>query len=211
MSLLSVMERSLSISVELCLTVLFLLFFHTVASTSSLSVFIVPLLALLVLLSLLASRPLPSPSPALLALAYVLTPVLASLARSVARDTLASTVRLLLVARLAFRDFTATDPRPLVAANAGLLSAILLCSRLDAYLQVRQKKKKERKSLVLFLQTCLCFRFFLLFFSAFFFLHFGQCCSFVPLNFGHDFLACSQLFWRLSRSLFCSQQISHPF
>lgn len=143
MSLLSVMERSLSISVELCLTVLFLLFFHTVASTSSLSVFIVPLLALLVLLSLLASRPLPSPSPALLALAYVLTPVLASLARSVARDTLASTVRLLLVARLAFRDFTATDPRPLVAANAGLLSAILLCSRLDAYLQVRQKKKEK--------------------------------------------------------------------
>lgn len=140
----SVLSASLFVSIELCMTVLFLLGFLAlrfdersagalVMSESWVIFLSVCTLVCTARLALVSGQAAVS----VLAIAYVLTPVLASLARSVSDDTVSTTVGLLLLLHLASYDYFARDQhRPLVSTNAGLLSAILLCSRLPAYHQV---------------------------------------------------------------------------
>jgi hypothetical protein len=136
MSLTAVVSASLHVSVELCVTTLFVLGFVWLRSVNGVPAWVIPTGAgALVAESWLAAFALWD-GARLVALAYVLTPVLASLARSVADDTVATSAALLLLLHVATRDLFASFPRPLVSANAGLLGAMLLCSRLPSYEQV---------------------------------------------------------------------------
>ena len=81
-------------------------------------------------------------SLALLGTLYLLTPVLASLARPVSDDTIAFVVISLLALHLLSYDYFQNDEVPRVefkamfSTNTGLLSAIFLCSRMSSHVQV---------------------------------------------------------------------------
>jgi hypothetical protein len=140
MTLGSIIAASLFVSIEFSMTVLFVLGYlalryNAVASEVLLSFLVVVTLGLIAGLGLLTLRHYQG-GLALLSILYVLTPVFASLARSVSDDTITNTVALLLLLHIFWYDYFANEHRPLVSANAGLMSAILLCSRLATYNQV---------------------------------------------------------------------------
>jgi hypothetical protein len=141
MSLSSVVAASLLVSVELTVTTLFatgflVLRYQVVRADAFLAALGVLTVAGCVLLRVSPGGLLST--AALLCTMYVMTPVLASLARSVSDDTVATVTCLLLLLHLFSFDFfsSSREVRALVSTNAGLLSAILLCSRLPSYPQV---------------------------------------------------------------------------
>lgn len=136
MTLRSIVSASLFVTIELCITALFVLGCLAVRSFAS-SPLLLGLLVLVTFASMAWLGLLGLGQVVLLSILYVLTPVLASLARPISDDTISNSVGLLLVLHIfAYDYFAREDHRPLVSTNAGLLSAILLCSRLPAYHQV---------------------------------------------------------------------------
>ncbi len=141
MSLPSVVAASLFVTVELSITVLFAVGFLAVRLRAVPADAFLAALGVLTVAGFAALRVSPggfASTAVLLCVLYVMTPVLASLARSVSDDTVATLTLLLLALHLFSYDFfsASREFRALVSTNAGLLSAILLCSRLSDYNQV---------------------------------------------------------------------------
>ena len=141
LSLGRVVVGSLAVSLQASVVLLFVCGFLALrfeAVSPSLFLLLVSSVSLLALVLVAGPSTAGTSAAALAALLYVLTPVLAALARSVSDDTVAVAAGLLLLLHLASHDYFAATRqfRALVSTNAGLLSAIFLCSRLAAYPQV---------------------------------------------------------------------------
>jgi hypothetical protein len=131
-SLWSLMSSSVSVTCEVCVCCAFVVGFAALALDLISSTLLLCVHAALFVLAYIVSVSSFESSPfAVAAIAYVLSPVLASLAAPVSNDTVAALVSLLLLLHLfSFNYFAFPSSRvPLVSANAGLLATVFLCSR----------------------------------------------------------------------------------
>ena len=143
----ALMRSSLSVSVELSVTICFglgfLLLLHGIVDAARVGFVLaaVTVVSLAAFSLILATPPsiweLGRSSVALVAILYVLTPVLASLATPISDDTLGIVVLLLLIMHVFSYDYFArtwSEFRAPASANLGLLSAVFLCSRMPTHL-----------------------------------------------------------------------------
>lgn len=145
-----VFVSSIPVTLELCITLLFVgcfltLLFHEVQPYRFLGVVGVCSFVgfwYVVVQSKFAVFGIVRGAVALLGTLYLITPVLASLASSVSDDTIAFVVIMLLLIHVVSYDYFQNEEavevefRALFSTNTGLLSAIFLCSRMSEQIQV---------------------------------------------------------------------------